>query len=386
AATRRGIVLGINPSSLSENSSSMVSFIDHGGVRRWTRCFPDRLLGVFASPASSGPTATGSVYIATLTEAGDGPSSAAWQSLALTDGSANDAFADAAEEAGLAVADMESYRVLEAHGDLVLLGRDRDTSITPTALALLDVSTGKMASPPMVASAGDQGCGTTFPYGFTSDGHLTARGPVVDGISPTVAVWTGERWTDDVAQLRALPMDVTFGCGEAALLRGVDGTGAPRWSRPDLQQPSLEGVYIARDGDTAVMQVCAGKAPADGICSTELIGVDTRTGVTRWSLPGFREMPIGVTGGKLITNLGDTLSTDESARGWAMFDVVTGVAISGQRWDDPAAFHQGCCGEGEYFHVHVFGGVVVVVADEHVRVWYPGDAAVQLAADALTLP
>jgi hypothetical protein len=97
-------------------------------------------------------------------------------------------------------------------------------------------------------------------------------------------------------------------------------------------------------------------------------------------------MPIGVNDGKVITNLGDTLSTDESARGWAMFDVVTGVAINGQRWDDPTAFHQGCCGEGEYFHVHVFGGVVVVVADEHVRVWYPGDAAVKLATSALTLP
>jgi hypothetical protein len=225
----------------------------------------------------------------------------------------------------------------------------------------------------------------------TADGRLVAYEPgsTRGDRRAAVAVWRGDAWSRDAALLAATPVRVLpdpAASSPGAPLVAWAPDGSERWRRADLTPTGQELQVIGVDGDVVVLQACP--TPWNGsACEAVTVGLDTVTGATLWSRPGFRHLPVGAGDGYVLASAGDpaaAVAAGQPPPGWVLVDDRTGTAVAGQQWSDPDAFAAGCCADGQYRHVTRDGGVVVVVHDEDVRVWLPD--ALSGPTRAVTVP
>ena len=160
--------------------------------------------------------------------------------------------------------------------------------------------------------------------------------------------------------------------GDTESLSGVAADGTVAWRRDDLTLTSLEGSRIATDDAVTAVTVCTTPTGPDGWCVPAVIGLDTTTGKTLWTLDGFRSIA-HADNGHLLASSGPLFDDDHNfqAQGWTLFDDRTGAPLAGQHWDDPATFETACCADGEFIWTQRHGAIVVATAETTVSVWYP---------------
>lgn len=361
-----GLLLGFTGSGQGESSTSRLAMVDHSGLVYWVRCFDAPMTDLVSAPAGLAPAM---VLVGTMPDVSSPTPARVWTWVSVSDGTP---LGTLDETSGTDI-DFGTWSVAAQSGIHALIVSDTYNEIYPSRVAVLDLTSGQVTElAPFPQEYTETSLFTPY-YGFTSSGEVAAFGGGVDAIA-VAAVWLDGAWTSDVAAISdSQETRVVWSYAtEPPALVGVDPLGMALWRNDTLQSGQLEGSWISQDGDVAVLQSCTDPVP-DAACGHSLLGIDPATGAELWRIPGFRNTPIGVADGLVLTNSGDIMGTDEAAAGWIMIDALTGTEIPNQRWDRGPSFYAGCCGEGEYYHVHRLGAVVVTVSAEEILVWYPRD-------------
>ncbi len=200
------------------------------------------------------------------------------------------------------------------------------------------------------------------------------------GTGTVVARWHDGSWAGDPASLAAtVGVRPGFACADSPatqLLQGVDALGEVRWTNRDFSHPGTDDVAWYTDGGVAVGPVCSHRLGAE--CDRfELVGLDPTTGAVRWTQPGMRLVAVDPADGYVLVSAEPKEGVSEPP-GWVLLDDRTGNLVPGQIWNDPELFTLYPSREVSGFNrTERAGGLVIVVKDEQVRVWYPrgtGDA------------
>lgn len=359
-----GLLFGFGGSGMSNAQTSMVAMVDHAGRRRWVRCLDGPLTDLISAPAGFGPEM---VLTAVMPWVAGIEPTRQWTWLSVEDGTVLGSM----EDFSATDIDFGTWSVIGTSGITALIGSDLYNELYPSRIATVDLKSGVVTELPSFPQEVIEG--VAYPsYGITSNGEIAAFGVGADD-DRVAAVWVDGAWSEDAAvRSAAEPIRLMWLGDDVLTLKGIDADGVAVWTNDELMGPGYEGSWISQTDEVAVLQTCTDPV-VDEPCGHSLVAVDPSTGAELWRLSGFRETPLGVVDGLLLTNTGEVNSPDETGRSWMLIDALTGQEIRNQRWDRFEAFYQGCCGEGEYFHVHQFGGVVVTVANDRIRVWYPAD-------------
>ena len=195
-----------------------------------------------------------------------------------------------------------------------------------------------------------------------------------------IARWQSGSWTSDPALLAdTVTVRPAFACDDnlsARVLQGVDALGTVRWTDQQFTHPGADDIGWYLDGDVAIGQVCS-RRTGDDCVELELVGVDATTGATRWTQPGLR-LVAGSPGDGYVLAWAEPTGDILEPPGWLLLDDRTGREVPGQRWDDPELFTLHPSREVAGFNRTVrAGGLVLVVKDAQVQVWYPSGAGVE---------
>jgi hypothetical protein len=148
--------------------------------------------------------------------------------------------------------------------------------------------------------------------------------------------------------------------------------GSELWRDETLGDRGGEGFSSGGNGDTRVAFGCINRNEQQTCLEYELRGYRTMTGERLWQLGGLRNVSAVADGYALVSEpLIPLVSGGFRGGAWTMIDTETGVAVPGQRWEDPSTFEQACCGDGDYVYVRTFGGVVVTMNRRTLSVWLP---------------
>jgi hypothetical protein len=157
------------------------------------------------------------------------------------------------------------------------------------------------------------------------------------------------------------------------VLHGVDAIGDVRWTKPDLTHPGTDDAGWFIDGDVAIGPVCSHRLGTE--CDRfELVGLDPTTGAARWTQPGMRLVAGDPADGYALVSAEPQGQASEPP-GWVLLDDRTGSLVPGQIWNDPELFTLYPSREVSGFNRTLrAGGLIIVVKDEQVHVWYPRGA------------
>ena len=154
------------------------------------------------------------------------------------------------------------------------------------------------------------------------------------------------------------------------VIAGLDD-GRILWTAPDVVLPDRDEFRaIAVDG-TVLARSCVATDAGIDCAAGELRGYDLQSGELLWSRSGAYRVAAADDGFALV---GDGTA-------WELVDARTGVAVGGQRWDDPDTFDVG--DDADTGFVHQVGGAIVVAQPGTVSIWLPQDAAVDASEVAI---
>jgi hypothetical protein len=356
----------------------LVAAVNHDGTLRWSRCLDgyEVLDLAVAAPAHQPAHA---VLVVVTDHSGDRPHHLV--QLALDTGA--EAAASALTAAGIddpdgfvIVATTDRYALLADQPDdgplrrLVRYDLATDTAVdvgVPAELtAVVEWQRCRPGIGPVLTDAGDV---------FVADVPTDIVAGVTDrtGAGPVVALWHDGSWTRDpdvlVAAVGPRPGFACADDGWPGTLHAVDAAGRTVWSDPTASWPMLDdgGWYL--DGDVAIGQICT--ARDDGGCGEfALAGYDAASGGRLWALPGARIVASEPADGyALVWDNPDNATLEPTA--WILVDDRTGRAVPGQRFK-PEAFTLYPSREVNGFNTtNRAGGLILVVAYDEVRVWYP---------------
>lgn len=366
-----------------------IAVVEHDGSVRWSRCLHghSEIRSAVAAPELRPANALVMVL---------GANAPSYEShfvqLSLATGVDVTTFATAMESIGvdagelgrLAIADVSDRFVLLADNVSVLGGDYRrivrydlvdDTAVdvgVPTELqhapAVGPCSGG--LQPSLLAS------GDVIVDNITTDIVAVAVDSIKTGA--IVARWHDGQWSNETALLAdASAVQPAFACDDflsKRVLTGVDALGHVQWTDAQLTHPGADDIGWYVDGDVAVGQVCSQRT-GDDCDLTELVGIDPGRGAVRWTQPGLRLVAGDPADGYVLAwaeIVGDVLEPP----GWVLLDDRTGREVAGQRWDDPEAFtlHPSREVDG-YNRTTRAGGLILVVRDNQVEVFYPKGSA-----------
>ena len=363
--------------------------VEHDGSVRWSRCLAGHgeMRTAVAAPALRPANALVMVL---------GTNAPHYESyfvqLSLATGASVTKFATAMESAGvdaaalgrLGIADSTDRFALLAD-NVSVLGGSYQHIVRYDLAADVAVDVGVPAEL-MNAHIADA-CGDGLQPALLSSGDVVVENVSADTVTDAVesintgavvARWHDGRWSNEPALLSdATAVRPAFSCDDLLskrVLTGVDALGHVRWTDPQLTHPGADDIGWYVDGDVAVGQVCSQRT-GDDCDILELVGIDPGTGAVRWTQPGLRLVAGDPSDGYALVwaeVVGDVLEPP----GWVLLDDRTGREVAGQRWDDPEAFtlHPSREVDG-YNRTTRAGGVVLVVKDSQVEVFYPEGAA-----------
>ena len=203
---------------------------------------------------------------------------------------------------------------------------------------------------------------------------MVSGAPESPGTGAIAAKWHDGGWSSEPAALAgSAAIRPGFACDANAsdrLLQGVDEFGVVQWTDPDLTHPGADDIAWYRDGDMAIGQVCSQRS-GDECQRFELVGVETATGHVRWVQPGLRLVAANPADGYALV-WAEPLGAVFEPPGWVLLDDQTGQEVAGQRWDAPETFTLHPSREVAGFNTTArAGGLLLVVKDNDVQVWYP---------------
>jgi hypothetical protein len=361
-----GVLLSVSASSFATFDGGVLAAIDADGTRRWVDCLPQGVYVAAVAPASTAPTeALVTPFGAVESDAG------VPHFVSLQDGTTTRTLAAVLTASGIPAPESGYSSVQTSGGGVVVLGANDDSpvALATSRLVVLDLTTMRaslLAYPPSTKGK------RTFEVQLqvADDGRILDVGPTSESsqTQAVLAVEQGGVWSTKASDRRTARSTQVQFIGPA--LSGVDALGAVRWTRSDLASVPHEGFQAAADGDVALAVGCAPGTDLTLPCDLNepyLVGVDARTGATRWQLAGVYT----------VSELGNGLAliSDEltgASPGWSLIDTATGKpAASDQHWSDPTAFENACCGDGETRYTLRDGGMIIGVHDDRLQVWFP---------------
>jgi hypothetical protein len=390
-----GVLLAVSAGSTGVASSSIVTVVERDGTKRWVRCVPGMIVGIYAAPPSSRPTVA---LLGTQVSVDSTGGPTTWSLLSLATGATVGGLQAAASQAGVDPGGLEQDWIVAASATAVLLGYGPDgpgSVANITRLVRYHLASGQLEPipPPVELRAASPSAGIEL--GADDDVILTDTSAAPSSVRSVRVVFHAGAWTRESSALAAaIPITVGFGPpdenGTAGSLQGVDASGRIVWTRPEYRVAALEGSSLVTDDAMAIAGVCTASAPTTpggpANCTRfAVVGVQAATGQPVWSLDGYRSVTAVGDGHVLIQDgpAFDPSFTTTPTPGWVLIDDRTGRPLdAAQHWTDPEAFRHGCCGESEYVWVARSGGVLFARNDRHLRVWYPkaeGTATVAVA-------
>ncbi len=367
------------------NDRLPVAVVDHDGAVRWSRCLDgnSEIQTAVAAPEHQPSNALMVVLIANQ------PSyRSRIVQLSLATGAEQPTFAaamsavgvDANELARMGIADVTDRFALLVD-DVATLGGTYERLVRYDLVADVAVDVGvppelSQALPAGACSAGPRPMLTASGDVLIADATTDVVARAIGSVDPgrVVALWHNGAWSREPAVLAgSVGVRPAFACDDnlaARVLQGVDALGDPRWTDPELTHPGADDIGWYLDGDVAIGQVCSRRTGED-CTAAELVGVDPVTGAVRWTQPGLRLVAGDPENGYVLVwaePTGDVLEPP----GWVLLDDRTGREVPGQRWDDPELFTLHPSREAAGFNRTVrAGGLVLVVKDDEVQIWYP---------------
>jgi hypothetical protein len=362
--------------------------VNHDGTVRWSRCLDGNRDLETVVAASEHRPANALVHVLTANEP---DYESRFVQVSLATGAEQPAFAAAMQSVGVTADALARLRVagftdryaLFADDDAVL-GGTYEHIVHYDLVADVAVDVGVPAELLQEPTSVPCGGGLQLSLSDSGDVVLTAitTDPIpraVDSIATgaVVARWHAGAWTRQPPALTAaFGVRPDFACDDnlsARVLRGVDALGQVRWTDADLTHPGADDIGWYVDGSVAVGPVCAHRVGED--CDrVEFVGLDPNTGRVRWTQPGLRLVAGDPADGYALVWAEATGDTLEPA-GWVLLDDRTGRPVPGQSWDDPELFTLYPSREVAGFNRTVrAGGLVLVVKDDRVQVWYPRGA------------
>lgn len=360
-----------------------ITAVDHDGTIRWNHCV-DGNQAVQTAVAAPGLQPANALIIVRSAQV-PGPQLRFVQ-LSLTNGAEQPNFAAAMRSIG--VEDLSRLMIADTTDRYALLTDNSDVFGGAAAhllrYDLVDDAAVDVGVPAEMASNGDAGpCRGAPQPTLTESGDVLIIEQTTDVVSgaadvtdtgAVLARWHDGAWNNDPTILTdAVGVRPGFACSDdpaERVLRGVDANGAVRWTDAALTHPGADDVGWHLDADMAVGQVCSQRI-AEACQRIELVGIDPATGRVRWTQPGFRLVAGDPADGSVLVwaePIGDILEPP----GWVLLDDRTGHPVAEQEWDDPQLFTLYPSREVAGFNRTVrAGGLIVVVQDLQVRIWYP---------------
>ena len=204
---------------------------------------------------------------------------------------------------------------------------------------------------------------------------LLIAGTPFDSNRPEV-VWTGDTWSSDPDELRALPPTIRIPYGDDAALELLDGAGDVVWSEPGFHHISREGFASAMADSVVLVMECLTWTDGMG-CQwldentppdEQLVAFDLETGTRLWTRPG----------GQAFAAIDGDRGIVTADTGWELIDLRTGdrvddVAVTA--WPQDDIFFNECCGAGDYIWTRLHGGVLFEATGDRLRVWLPPEVS-----------
>lgn len=334
--------------AVASTDLSLLAVVNFDGSLRWRRCV-DSSLSVF-SP--SDPSGVERVLVFRYLRSNEVEISV----LDMSDGT----FSEPDSLAPISRGSEVSYTQVGTIGDVLVLepwapdlSGPLDAPLTTVDLRTFEL--GELPAPPPGSG------GVTV----LSDGRVawSVAGPA--GFPTALALLDGGRWvapTDlsDVWDPQVYRWQVDGAQTTMPAAYGADGT--QWWVRAELNLPRGE-LIAARDfGDVLVVSVCS-----DALCAAStLVGLDIRTGESRWEQPDYSYSVAAGAEGVALVNGPD---------GGAIISTDTGKVLPGQEFGD--GWPQGCCADPAT--TAVSGGVVLAATDREVKVYLPAAAGTPTA-------
>ncbi|HEX2784158.1 MAG TPA: hypothetical protein VHN36_11265 [Ilumatobacteraceae bacterium] len=367
------------------NDRLSVAAVNHDGTTRWSRCLDGNSEIQTAVAAPKYHPANALMVVLTANQ----PSlRSRIVQLSLATGAEQPIFAaamsavgvDADELARLGVADVTDRFALLVD-NVAMLGGTYQLMVRYDLVADVAVDVGvptelSKAEPARACSGGPQpsllASGDVIVADTTTDVVSRAAASIDPG--PVVARWHNGAWSREPAVLAgAVGVRPAFSCDDnlaARVLQGVDAVGKARWTDRQFTHPGADDIGWYLDGDVAVGQVCSRRS-GDACDAAKLVGIDPATGAVRWTQPGLR-LVAGDPGDGYVLAWAEPTGDVLEPPGWVLLDDRTGREVPGQRWDDPELFTLYPSREAAGFNRTVrAGGLVLVIKDDQVRVWYP---------------
>jgi hypothetical protein len=362
-----------------------IAVVEHDGSIRWSRCLPGHSEIRTAVAAPDLRPANALVFVL-------GTNAPHYEShfvqISLATGADVTTFATAMESAGvdaealgrLGIADVTDRYVLLAD-NVSVFGANYQHIVRYDLVADIAVDVGVPAE--LLHGPVSGACSGGLQPTLLSSGDVVVENIMTDivadavdsiGTRAVVARWHDGRWSNEPALLAgAAAVQPAFACDDflsKRVLTGVDALGHVLWTNAQLTHPGADDIGWYVDGDVAVGQVCSQRT-GDDCDRLELVGIDPGSGAVRWSQPGLRLVAGDPSDGYVLA-WAEVVSDVLEPPGWVLLDDRTGREVAGQRWDDPEAFtlHPSREVDG-YNRTTRAGGVVLVVKDNQVEVFYP---------------
>lgn len=363
-----GVALTSYGYTADSTDAAAVVVVDDDGSVRWRRCFEGE-----GSPSGPLYVGAGAVTLVTTT-------------YGVDTGSVTIRRLDPATGRDAGDADVRPDTVVgHALGDLVLLQRpwQADAVDVDAQLEVLDLVTGAITSIPYpdAAIAGDP---VYFELVDVGDDVMIA-GTTFTRNAPDI-VWTGDSWSTEPDDLRALPPSIRIPFGNDVPLQLLDGAGAVLWEVDGFHTISREGFNNAIADSVVVVMECLDWTDDLG-CQwidestpprEQLSAFDLATGERLWARPGGQSFA-AIAGDRGIVT---------AEVGWELVDLRTGERVDDQpvtAWPQDDIFFNECCGAGDYVWTRLDGGVLFESTGDRLRVWLPPEASTPtVTADAFS--
>lgn len=363
-----GLLVTIAAPSTGWFPGGMVAAVDLDGVVRWVRCIRDGLTGPVVAPLEANPDR---VLLGTSRSDG-GTISYSWDVVSLADGNTLGSLDDLVADARLRDAAASNRQLILAERGVAVFAPQSDHvfDVSVDGLLRVDLDTWTLSTTTVPPEFDGHPAGE-LQLALGTDGSLLRMGHLLDSqLRVPQSVEVNGTWNTDENLRRSVwgPVVDAWYDGPPRLA-SWDATGVVRWSS-DIRFPGREGFMYGRSGDVEVAVSCG---PADDVspCPDErLVGVDAETGGELWSLPGWRIVGPMNDGIAYVTDSVDVM-VGEQPTGWFILDTQTGRLADGPSWSGLETFRTGCCGEYDYQHTAVLGGILVAVSGQTMRVWFP---------------